>query len=120
MTSLSNMTSILEGCLPSLALLVMFASRDVLTCWQHSSTLIIAIIFITQIPHLLDKTLSAKRYAARCSHNSSQAPLTKNDIQPDITTLMLLQSHKKPPSIESGFAITRVMPRIALALGFRR
>lgn len=57
MTSLSNMTSILEGCLPSLALLVMFASRDVLTCWQHSSTLIIAIIFITHtIPYLIDKT----------------------------------------------------------------
>ncbi len=57
MTSLSNMTSILEGCLPSLALLVMFASCDVLARWQCSNTLIIAIIlFYEHIPHLLDKT----------------------------------------------------------------
>lgn len=57
MTSLSNMTSILEGCLPSPALLVMFTPRGALAHWQRSSTLIIAIIlFYEHIPHLLDKT----------------------------------------------------------------
>ena len=46
-----------RGCLPSLALLVMFASCDVFAYWQRSSTLIIAIIlFYEHIPHLLDKT----------------------------------------------------------------
>ncbi len=50
------MTSTLEGYLPSLALLVMFASCGALAHWQCSNTLIIAIIFITQIPYLLDKT----------------------------------------------------------------
>ena len=45
-----------RGCLPSPALLVMFAPCGALAHWQCSNTLIITIIFITQIPHLLDKT----------------------------------------------------------------